>query len=48
MPRSFIYVVVAVLATVATAFGYRLYQEERRLEGVEIRFDDYGIALEKR
>lgn len=32
MPRPFLYVVLMVFAAVASAYGYRLYQDERCCE----------------
>jgi len=49
MPRAFLYVVLAVVAAVAAAFGYRLYQDEQlKQASAEIRSGNYGISLERR
>ncbi|WP_370674304.1 hypothetical protein [Pleomorphomonas sp. PLEO] len=47
MPRTFVYVALAVFAAVVAAFGYRLYQDEQhKQERAEIRFGDHRISLE--
>lgn len=48
MTRNLVYVVATVLAVTSAVFGYQLWRERQKTEGVEIRVDDRGISIEKR
>lgn len=48
MSRNLVYVVAVVLAVTSVVFGYQLWRERQKPEGVEIRLDDHGISIEKR
>lgn len=48
MTRNLVYVVAVVLAVTSTVFGYQLWRERQKSEGVEIRVDDHGLSIEKR
>lgn len=48
MTRNLVYIVAVVLAVTSAVFGYQLWRERQKTEGVEIRVDDHGISIEKR
>ncbi len=48
MSRNLVYVLVAVLAVTSAVFGWQLYRERQKTEGVDIRMDDRGISIERR
>lgn len=48
MTRNLVYLVAVVLAVTSAVFGYQLWRERHKAEGVEIRVDDHGISIEKR
>ena len=45
--RSLLYLVVCALCVVVAVLGYRLYQEERKPDGVEISIGQGGVSIEK-
>lgn len=48
MTRNLVSVVAVVLAVTSAVFGYQLWRERQKTEGVEIRVDDHGMSIEKR
>lgn len=44
MSRSFLLVLVSVLAVVAAGAGYMYYQESQ--SGIDIKIDDHGVSIE--
>ncbi len=48
MNRNVLYLVVGVLAIATAVFGYQLYQERHKPDGVAISIGDRGISIEKK
>lgn len=43
-----LYLVIGVLAVVAAAVGYQLYQERQKTHSVQISIDKGGVSIEKK
>ena len=48
MKRNVLYAVIGVLAVAAVVFGYQLYQERQKTNGIEINVGKSGISIEKK
>jgi predicted negative regulator of RcsB-dependent stress response len=48
MNRNSLYLVIGALAVVAVIFGYQLYQDRQKTNGVEISVGRTGISIEKK
>jgi predicted negative regulator of RcsB-dependent stress response len=48
MNRNVLYLVIGVLVVAAGVFGYMLYQERQKADGIEISVGKSGITIEKR
>jgi hypothetical protein len=42
-----LYLVIGVLVVVVIALGVYIYRQEHRPEGIELKFDDNGISIQK-
>jgi RsiW-degrading membrane proteinase PrsW (M82 family) len=45
--RNMLYMVIGALAVVVVALGVYIYQQQTKPEGVELKFDDNGISIQK-
>jgi len=45
--RSLLYLLVGALGVVVIVLGYRLYEEARKPDGVEISIGQHGVSIEK-
>lgn len=48
MRQGFVYVAVTTLVIVSAAFAYRVYQDQPKSSGVEIRMDETGVTMKTR
>jgi hypothetical protein len=48
MNRNILYLVIGALVVVAVVFGYQLYQERQKTNGIEINVGKSGISIEKK
>ncbi len=48
MPRSTLYVVIAMLAAGVLIIGYLLFQERQQPTGVEIKIGEGGISIQEK
>jgi predicted negative regulator of RcsB-dependent stress response len=44
--RNGLYVIIAVLAVAAGVLGYKVYQDQQRASGIDIRIGEKGISVE--
>ncbi|MGB5801060.1 MAG: hypothetical protein WBG88_13235 [Mesorhizobium sp.] len=42
-----LYMVIGALAVVVVVLGVYIYQQQTKREGVELKFDDNGISIQK-
>ena len=48
MNRNILYLVIGALVVVTAVFGYQLYQERQKTNGIEINVGKSGISIEKK
>lgn len=46
MKRNGLYAIIAVLAVVAGVLGYKVYQDQQRSTGIDIKIGEQGISVE--
>lgn len=47
MKRNLVYLVCGAVGVAVVIFGYQLYQDRQKPDGVEIKIDDNGISIQK-
>ena len=48
MNRNVLYLIIGVLVIATAVFGYQLYQERQKTDGIEINVGKSGISIEKK
>ena len=48
MNRNILYLVIGALVVATAVFGYQLYQERQKSNGIEINVGKGGISIEKK
>ncbi len=46
MSRNLLYAICLVLGVAVVVFGYQVYQDRQKPDGVEIKINDNGISIQ--
>jgi len=48
MSRNILYLIIGALVVAVAVFGYNLYQQRQKTDGIDISIDKRGVSIEKK